>query len=135
MSVGISNLTKFQLITRMRHWIVTLTERLGEDAHDIEISGAELQEIQSIASDIRRRIEARGMFVDWELHDRLTDKFGAVNADWTSSGFNRAHASDIIALFRKLIGVLAFMLLKFGEVSPDGKVVFEPAPETLWDVS
>lgn len=135
MIADISTLTKFQLITRMRHWIVTLTERLGEDAHDIDLSGADLNEILSIASHIRHRIEARGMFVDWDIHDRLVDRFGAAETDRASTQLDPVTASDIVALFRKLIGVLAFMLLKFGEVGRDGESVFEPAPESLWDVS
>lgn len=128
----VSSLSKFQLIERMRFWIVTLGERARQGVSDIGISGADTDEILALAGQVRAQVQAQGMFVDWEIHDRIREKFGS----HASQGIDQEDAAlfieDTLGLFRKLIGVLSFMVLKFGEKSSDGTVLFEPVPASLW---
>jgi hypothetical protein len=129
-----NEMTKFQLITSLRHWIETLGKPIGEGGERIELGPGDMAEMMAIALEIRQRIEARGMFVDWAILDCFSTRFAPGKEDADATGIDTTTASDIVALYRKLIGVLAFMLLRFGETATDGSVVFEAAPESLWRV-
>jgi hypothetical protein len=118
----------------MRRWIVTLSERPGPSTDKISLSRGDIKEIISIAADIRQRVEAHGMFVDWALQEDLRERFESTGATSPAMEFDASVTSDIVVLYRKLIGVLAFMVLRFGETGPDGEVVFAPASEALWEL-
>lgn len=128
-------MTKFQLISDMRNWIERLSLFLSEDRPTLSLEDSEIAAFAELANAVKLKIEQRGLSVDWAQYLALEHIVAPASSKFSAEEINTEDAATMIALFRKLIGVLSFAILWFGETDTDGTMIFDAAPKGLWAVS
>ena len=118
----------------MRAWIERLSRFVSEPPTTLALEASQIAAFADLANAAKHKIEERGMKVDWAQYEALQHIVSCPETLISGLDITKQDADTMIALFRKLIGVLSFAILWFGDTDADGKVIYEAAPKRLWDV-